>query len=220
MKRSFKIGTKKISLNEIARWEGDGEGLIVSEFHGISSLHTVYLNYGDMSYTYISSAEGGSYDGLKKAAKMTQVLPTWTPRNAKKFPLAQMEAWKAATDHAMFKAFTEVARESDQILTPKFWGEEVEPVNDRWVDSPLVNALNDGATAKFGIEKELGITEKEYDTRIAAFEFYDRLNSKQQEQVDALDTIVRDNYYYQRSTGVTHGAALRFVIAVDKRDNE
>ena len=136
MKKSFKTGTIKSTPSKIGMLQGDGEGLEVSRFAGIASAHTVFLIYGPdyntMGYIYICSPESGEINSLKKWAKMENTYLTWTPRkDKKKYPLGQMEAWKAATDHAMSAAFNEVARESDLDLPASFWNEYQDLVDKR-----------------------------------------------------------------------------------------
>lgn len=104
--------------------EDYGEVLRVASFLGMSVEHSIYMDVDTLTYTYIVIPQSGSFEGLKRAAKMERELPVWTPRkNTTKNPrpLAQMETWKAACEFAQRMAFSEVAAENDYDLPESFW---------------------------------------------------------------------------------------------------
>ena len=206
MKKSFKTGTIKTTPSKINGWEYDGVGLEVSRFIGISTRHSIFLNYDDMGYTYLVSPESGPLVGLKKWVKKEQKFLTWTPKSSKEFPLGQMEAWKAATDHAMTEAFNEVARESDLDLPASFWNENQDLVDKRDDDEyqKRTQAGGDGP-------RTLDVLSGNFVNKI-----WDTLGPRQYSQVGNFNVENR-NWYFELRKTMDHSAAYKKVVADDDK---
>lgn len=220
MKKSFKTGTIKTTPSKINGWEYNGVGLEVSRFIGISTLHSIFLNYDDMGYTYLVSPGRGRLRGrLKKWVKKEQTFLTWTPKSAKKFPLGQMEAWKAATDHAMEKAFYEVARESDLDLNQEFWtGVPTVPFDEEGHQRRLASLRVTAKARETFIDGAAERVVNRISNRAFSDKILDELGPRQWKLVCGLDTIIRDRYFDLRRT-MDHAAAYKKVVADDLAEN-
>lgn len=110
------------SCIELNNWNYDGEGLRVASLMGIGTCHEIFLNYENMSYTYLASPEGGPCDHLKMWAKKKRPCWTWQPvleggydetdSNHKN----QMVAMRAAILFATEAAFRQI---EDEHSTPE-----------------------------------------------------------------------------------------------------
>ena len=115
----FTTGTEMLAPTYLFNLGPDGDGLVVSEFAGIGSRHSVYLRHEDNAYLYLSAPEGGEFHSLQRWAKTVREVRVWeidAPANPERpfddpFYANTVAAWRDATEYAMKQAFDEVERE-------------------------------------------------------------------------------------------------------------
>lgn len=109
MNRKFEISQTKMTPRELRRWEGDGEGLLVTMVSGIVTEHTIYHNWESDCYVYCAFPTSGQVEYLEKWVQLERPMMTWIYRASD--DEAQIAAWKDATEYASEIAFLEVSNE-------------------------------------------------------------------------------------------------------------